>query len=689
LTDLARQHVELARRWIEAKLKNTDQAAEGKALSDFVGAHRDLPLERLATVTGLRQFEYHLLLLCWTVDRWPDEMFELLQPLQPTRPQPAVTFQLGFKIFGDDRAAMLPQRPLRRYRLVEIVQPPEQGLSSATLRVDEHVAAFADGYVSIDGRPRLDAMLTPYLRPLDDFDPGELSDAHAKMADRLIKQWARHPGPGSSATAAATSIVSLTGRDCAGKLAIAALAAKRSRRASFMLSTSQLPVLWPDVDLLAALWNRDSLLHSLALVIDNDRDDVPIGELTGRRTALERLIHQLLPHGVAVLTTHEISGARQPEAVMEVAKPARTEQQRLWFARLAPLIGDVAADAEAGELSWQFNFSAGAIAQITENVAATASPATASENDTTAFHLHLRDACRRNARLAFDSVLAERLTTQTTLTDIVLPPAQMELLRRIKAQVSARFCVYERWEFAAHTTRGLGISALFAGESGTGKTMAAEALATELEMDLYRIDLSSVVSKYIGETERNLRRLFDAAEEGGSILFFDEADALFGKRSEVKDSHDRYSNIEINYLLQRMESYQGLAVLATNMKSALDQAFMRRLRFVVDFPAPSVIERRRIWSRAFPATMLKQAANGNTIDLDRLARLKLVGGNISSIALNAAFLAADQRRGLTTELVLEVARDEFTKLGRHVVEEDLGPRGVNRAQPRQPAAGVA
>src|SRR5579863_6134235 len=141
--------------------------------------------------------------------------------------------------------------------------------------------------------------------------------------------------------------------------------------------------------------------------------------------------------------------------------------------------------------------------------------------------------------------------------------------------------VYETWGFAAGGTRGLGISALFAGASGTGKTLAAEVLARELRLDLYRIDLSSVVSKYIGETEKNLRRVFDAAEDGGVILFFDEADALFGKRSEVKDSHDRYANIEINYLLQRMESYRGLAVLATNMKSALDAAFLRRIRFVV------------------------------------------------------------------------------------------------------------
>src|SRR5437764_12137948 len=181
--------------------------------------------------------------------------------------------------------------------------------------------------------------------------------------------------------------------------------------------------------------------------------------------------------------------------------------------------------------------------------------------------------------------------------------------------------------------RRLGISARFAGESATGKTMAAEVIANALHLNLYRIDLSAVVSKYIGETEKNLRRLFDAAEDGGAILFFDEADALFGKRSEVKDSHDRYANIEINYLLQRMEAYRGLAILATNQKSALDTAFTRRLRFAITFPHPGPTERKAIWQKAFPSWPPE-------LDVDRLARLNLTGGSITNVAMNAAFLAA-------------------------------------------------
>ena len=180
--------------------------------------------------------------------------------------------------------------------------------------------------------------------------------------------------------------------------------------------------------------------------------------------------------------------------------------------------------------------------------------------------------------------------------------------------------VYDRYGFRRQLARGLGITALFTGESGTGKTMAAEALAGELELDLYRIDLSGVVSKYIGETEKNLKRVFDAAEQSGAVLLFDEADAIFGKRSEVQDSHDRYANIEVSYLLQRMEAYEGLAILTTNMKNALDQAFLRRLRFIVSFPFPGPVERRKIWW-----DLLRSRRTSATAARHRFAGLRRLG----------------------------------------------------------------
>jgi SpoVK/Ycf46/Vps4 family AAA+-type ATPase len=197
--------------------------------------------------------------------------------------------------------------------------------------------------------------------------------------------------------------------------------------------------------------------------------------------------------------------------------------------------------------------------------------------------------------------------------------------------------------------------------------MAAEVLAQELRLDLYRIDLSQVVNKYIGETEKNLRRVFDAAEDGGAILLFDEADALFGKRSEVKDSHDRYANIEVSYLLQRMEAYRGLAILTTNMKEALDTSFLRRIRFVVQFPFPDAAQRSGIWRRVFPADTPTEQ-----LDVGRLSRLNVAGGSIRNIAMYAAFLAADAGEPVRMGHLLRAARAEYAKLERPLTEADIG-----------------
>ena len=240
-----------------------------------------------------------------------------------------------------------------------------------------------------------------------------------------------------------------------------------------------------------------------------------------------------------------------------------------------------------------------------------------------------------------------------------MPEPQLSTLRQITAHVRRRIKVYNEWGFAAKDERGLGISVLFSGESGTGKTMAAEVLAHELKLDLYRIDLASMVSKYIGETEKNLRRVFDAAEDGGAILLFDEADALFGKRSTVRDSHDRYANIEVSYLLQRMESYRGVAILTTNFKSSLDPAFERRLRFTLQFPFPDQAQRERIWRGIFPSGVPLAG-----VDPALLARLNVAGGSIRNIAINAAFLAAEDESPVGLAHLSRAARLEATKRDR-------------------------
>jgi SpoVK/Ycf46/Vps4 family AAA+-type ATPase len=340
---------------------------------------------------------------------------------------------------------------------------------------------------------------------------------------------------------------------------------------------------------------------------------------------------------------------------VEVEKPTLGEQRDLWAAALGTRAGELAA-----RLTSQFNLSADEIRRI-----AGAALAETASQDEGVLGDRLWDACRVTLRPRVEA-LAQRLDPRATWGDIVLADEALDLLRQIGDQVGQRGKVYEEWGFASQMNRGLGISALFAGDSGTGKTMAAEVIANHLRLDLYRIDLSAVVSKYIGETEKNLRKLFDTVEDGGAILFFDEADALFGKRSEVKDSHDRYANIEINYLLQRMEAYRGLAILATNMKSALDTAFMRRLRFVVNFPFPAPEQRRQMWQKAFPPATPRAG-----LDYDRLARLNLTGGNIHTVAINAAFMAANAGSGVTMEHVLKAARIEFRKLDRAINEADF------------------
>ena len=232
--------------------------------------------------------------------------------------------------------------------------------------------------------------------------------------------------------------------------------------------------------------------------------------------------------------------------------------------------------------------------------------------------------------------------------------------------IKSKRTVYEHWGFSAKNNRGLGISALFAGDSGTGKTMAAEVLARELQLDLFRIDLSQVVNKYIGETEKNLKKIFDAAEYGGTILLFDEADALFGKRSDVKDSHDRYANVEVSYLLQRMEEYSGLAILTTNMKNVLDKAFLRRLKYIIQFPFPDQRAREEIWRRIFPENTPLDA-----IDFKKLSKLNISGGNIKNIAINSAFLAAHEKGKITMDHIRKAARQEYTKMEKHLGSTEL------------------
>jgi hypothetical protein len=601
----------------------------------------------LAQQLGLSTFEQDVLLLCAAMEL-DIRLGALCARAQDDANRPYPTFALALALFDDAGwEALSPNRPLRYWRLIEINQPGATPLTLSALRADERIVNYLKGLNTLDDRIAL--MVMPLItdgREAHSLDSLALSQQAA--ADRIAARW-RRTGPG-----ALLPVAQLLGADAASKELIAAQAAARLNRRAYRVDAQALPAPAGELEAFARLWQRESLLLPLALYVDAQSSDL-------RPLEHSATLNRLFSHdaGVAFLAVREAPARLHgPSFVVDTTKPTAAEQRAAWIGAVranAPGVDDAEAERLARALASQFDLNLSDIREVSEAAETGADLLT-----------EWWDACRARTRPQLDT-LAQRIDAKATWDDLVLPEEPLRLLRRIAGQVRERSRVYEDWGFAQKMNRGLGISALFAGDSGTGKTMAAEVIANDLRLNLYRIDLSAVVSKYIGETEKNLRQVFDAAEGGGAILFFDEADALFGKRSEVKDSHDRYANIEINYLLQRMESYRGLAILATNMKSALDSAFLRRLRFIVNVPFPGLAERREMWQKVFPL----QAPVGE-LNYDRLARLKLSGGNIHSIALNATFLAAGKEPPLVTmPLMLEAARRELRKLGLPVSEAEL------------------
>jgi hypothetical protein len=369
--------------------------------------------------------------------------------------------------------------------------------------------------------------------------------------------------------------------------------------------------------------------------------------------------------GIIIVAGEEIwqpSGRGRLRRVMPVAFNSGDYQQRLriWLLNLE---GDeIAADKAAGlaQLANQFLFSPG---QIEDAVATARDLARWNRQPLCLQDLFAASRAHSNQKLV---ALATKIVPRYRWDDIVLPQDTLAQLREMVNTVRQRPLVYDEWGFGRKLALGKGLSALFAGESGTGKTMAADIMAGVLGQDLYKIDLSMLVSKYIGETEKNLNKVFTEAETSNAILFFDEADAIFGKRSEVKDSHDRYANIEISYLLQRMETYDGVVILASNLRGNLDEAFTRRLHFIVEFPFPEAADREVIWRVNFPS----ETPITEDVDFRLLARrFRLAGGNIRNIIMAAAFLAADQGQDVSMKQLLHAARREFQKIGRLIDDE--------------------
>jgi hypothetical protein len=459
--------------------------------------------------------------------------------------------------------------------------------------------------------------------------------------ERIADYWSQRRG------SAEWPIVLLSGREQAAKLSVAASAGSLLGLRLHVLRAADVPQSVAEREAFARLWEREALLLSSALIIEQDQPEMP--------AAAASLVEEL--NSVLFVSVPETLNLRNRHAYrVDVQKPSGAEQTSLWINALGPEASQLNGALE--RLTSQFDLGSDAIYEVSRLAERLDSegldPGT------------LWDACRALSRPRLDG-LAQRIVPAASWNDLVLPEPQLRTLREISMHVRQRARVYQDWGFAEKGERGLGISALFTGSSGTGKTMAAEVLANELRLDLYRIDLSQLVSKYIGETEKNLRRVFEAAEDGGAILLFDEADALFGKRSDVKDSHDRYANIEVSYLLQRMESYRGLAILTTNLKSAVDTAFLRRLRFIIQFPFPDAAHRAEIWRRIFPA-----ATPTDGVNFTRLAQLSITGGNIRNIALHAAFLAADAGEPVTMTHLAHAARGEYAKLEKPMTEAEIG-----------------
>jgi ATPase family associated with various cellular activities (AAA) len=553
----------------------------------------------------------------------------LCAEVSPQSQRSGVTFSLALAALAEPHwSALAPSSPLRRFRLIEIEEG--YGVTAAPLRIDERVLHYLAGVNRLD--PRLDGLIAR--------KPGgtALAEEHRRLLTQTIA---------SAPHAAPATVLHLCGDDADGQEVLAAYIADRTGRDLFILRLADIPSTAAELDRFVQLWTREARLLPATLLLQSDGD--PPGG------AAQRLA-ELLPAPLIVASRDALRLRRAVERY-EVNRPAPPSQKQLWTASLGNAAGDLGEVVD--RVAAEFRFSAPTIARI--GAAAQTRP---SNGGAARLSAHVWEMCRSASRPRLDR-LAERIAPAAAWDDLVLPKLQQQMLRHLAAQSRHRLQVYQDWGFSATSRRGLGLGALFCGPSGTGKTLAAEVLASELALDLYRIDLSEVVSKYIGETEKNLRQVFDAAEAGGIVLLFDEADALFGKCSEVKDSHDRYANIEVSYLLQRMENFQGLAILTTNLKSSLDKAFQRRLRFAIDFPFPDMMQRRAIWARMFPA----QAPTAQ-LRPDCLAQLNMTGGNIRNIAVNAAFLAAADGAPIGMTHVLQAARLEAVKLERPLAESE-------------------
>ncbi|MFN0095946.1 MAG: ATP-binding protein [Dehalococcoidia bacterium] len=610
---------------------------EAQEVADVVAASAG-GLQRVVELGGLLPFETACLVLCLVceTDLGIERLVAYVQDdVSKRRPRVDLAFRMFAPggAFGTVVDALHPQAPLRALQLVQLHDEPGQPytpLLAQSLSLDPGAHSF------FLGGDRPDPAIAPQSRWIERRDDLPVPAGLNALAASLTANGHRVvavSGPDSDLTCAAVAVI-------AEGIGLRVLAV-------------DLGGLAPQIGIETALVRaeREAALRGAGLLLEGTANLSP-AELA---TVIESLQRRALPPLVAIVSGEALAwpGAR-------VAVPAlhHEDRVRLWNTA-APHVpaGTVAA------LAGRFHLGAGQIGR-----AVAAAHGSAAQRDET---LQPDDlfAAARDQSTPILSALARKVTPHYGWDDIVLPYDSLAQLREMCAQVEHRHQVYELWGFDRKLAMGKGVISLFAGNPGTGKTMAAEIIARALELDVYKIDLSGIVSKYIGETEKNLHAVFAEAETANAILFFDEADALFGKRTEVKDAHDRYANIETAYLLQRLEEYPGLVILATNLKMNLDDAFLRRLHFVVDFPMPEEKERLRILQGCIPDAVPR----AEDVDLGFVARqFKVAGGNLRNIVLSAAFLAATDRAPLSMRHLMWATRREYQKMGRMVTAAEFG-----------------
>ena len=566
---------------------------------------------------GLTPFESDILLLCAAMTLDPEVALDCAGEKGLRTPYPS--FALAFDVFPESHwSAMSPGAPLRAWRLIDAADDAE--ILQARLTIDERILHFILGMDPVDER------LMPFLKQV--VSGGWLPASYNNISEQIRHLLQQKMPP----------VIQLTGTDFRDQLMLAAAVCTKLEVGLFQIHANEIPDSPVDRDSFNRLWRRENCLSGRALF-------AIMGE---NPQHLQDLAQGVSPVFIGGTDTQFLSNDSRPVQRINLSSLDSKEQE---LALKTMLTADEFQQINGDIEKISSHFSLGAF-----GIKMAASKAKQSLINGEAPDTILWNACRDVSRPQL-SALAQEIKPKARWQDLILPDKEKAILKTITMHVRHAHKVYQQGGFEEKTSRGLGISTLFHGDSGTGKTFAAEVLANELNLALYRIDLSSVVSKYIGETEKNLKVIFDAADSGGAILLFDEADALFGKRSEVRDSHDRYANIEVGYLLQRMEAFRGLAILTTNMKNSLDKAFLRRLRFVVEFPFPTHTERSEIWQRIFPTATVTE-----DLDVKRLAKLNVSGGSIHNIALNAAFFAADEGKPVSMTHIYSAAKNEYAKL---------------------------